>query len=48
MIVSETKESVLFFYTLKGKTFVTPSILLASARAENKDRILFENYYHER
>jgi len=40
-------ESTLYFYAREGKTFTTPSLLLASARAEDNDRILFNTYTHE-
>ena len=39
-------KSTLYFYTVAGKTFITPSLLLASSRSDN-GRILFDTYYYE-
>tara|TARA_R110001583_G_C5352681_1_gene380717 strand:+ start:61 stop:327 length:267 start_codon:yes stop_codon:yes gene_type:complete len=47
IMMEQENESTLYYYSREGKTFTTPSLLLASARAEDNDRILFDTYYHD-
>ena len=46
-MMEQENESTLYYYAREGKTFTTPSLLLASARAEDNDRILYDTYYHD-
>jgi len=46
-MIEQENESTLYFYAREGKTFTTPSLLLASARAEDNNRILYDTYYHD-
>ena len=47
IMMEQENESTLYYYAREGKTFTTPSLLLASARAEDNDRILFDTYSHD-
>ena len=41
---TDSEETLLYFYTRKGKTFTTPSLKLASARTDSGSQILYKKY----
>ena len=41
---TDPEETLLYFYTRKGKTFTTPSLKLASARTDSGSQILYKKY----